>query len=88
MSILQGDSDMYFYLDGDLVGAFAKNGLDMDVPYQYNVPVYVNESLPHTTHTFSLVNGRSGGNEALVLLDSIKEMWAIAPRGKYEAGRG
>ncbi|TFK83223.1 hypothetical protein K466DRAFT_498881, partial [Polyporus arcularius HHB13444] len=65
-----GNSDMTFYLDGDQVGTFVQppNG---DPTYQYSVPVYVNEAIPSGKHTFTLVNGRAGGQTALALLDYI-----------------
>ena len=65
-----GNSDMTFYLDGQQVGTFIQepNG---DSTYHYNVPVYVNASIPSGDHTFMLVNGRAGGQSALALLDCI-----------------
>jgi hypothetical protein len=66
---------MSFYIDDELVGTFTKNGLDLEDDYEYNVPVYVNESLPHTAHTLKLVNGlvngQPGVGETLVLLDKL-----------------
>ncbi|KAF5332931.1 hypothetical protein D9758_015968 [Tetrapyrgos nigripes] len=50
------------------VGTFVKNGSDLGTPYQYNVPVYVNESLPYKTHNFTLVNGYI---DSLILLDKM-----------------
>ncbi|TBU46568.1 hypothetical protein BD309DRAFT_840655, partial [Dichomitus squalens] len=65
-----GNSDMSFFLDGNLVGTFQQppNG---NATYEYNVPVYVNESLPPGQHTIVVVNGELGGNTSLTLLDYI-----------------
>ncbi|KAL1952298.1 hypothetical protein VTO73DRAFT_1447 [Trametes versicolor] len=65
-----GNSDMSFFIDGDLVGVFVQtpNG---NTTYEYNIPVYVNESLPAGTHTIAIVNGQPGGSKSLVLLDYI-----------------
>ncbi|KAI0638986.1 hypothetical protein C8Q77DRAFT_1045880 [Trametes polyzona] len=65
-----GTSDMSFYIDGELVGRFIQiaNG---DATYHYNVPVYVNESLPDGPHTIAIVNGQRGSDKSLVLLDYI-----------------
>ena len=74
-----GNSDMTFYLDGVEVGNFTEtpNG---DPTYHYNVPVYVNESIPDGKHTFVLVNGRAGGQAALALLDYIVFSYVLPPR--------
>ncbi|KAI0682003.1 hypothetical protein C8Q76DRAFT_573608, partial [Earliella scabrosa] len=65
-----GNSDMTFYLDGQQVGTFIQEPSG-DSTYQYNVPVYVNASIPSGDHAFMLVNGRAGGQSALALLDYI-----------------
>ncbi|OJT13238.1 hypothetical protein TRAPUB_10257 [Trametes pubescens] len=65
-----GNSDMSFFIDGELVGEFIQppNG---STAYEYNVPVYVNKSLPAGSHTIAIVNGQPGANKSLVLLDYI-----------------
>ena len=65
-----GNSDMSFFIDGNLVGNFVQPPTG-DTTYQYNVPVYVNESLPSGPHTIAIVNGHPDGNQSLTLLDSI-----------------
>jgi hypothetical protein len=63
---------MTFFIDGEVVGTFSQppsKGSQSD--YQYHVPVYVNHSIPAALHTFTLQNGQIGGQESLVLLDSI-----------------
>ncbi|KAK7457019.1 hypothetical protein VKT23_010322 [Stygiomarasmius scandens] len=67
---LNGNSDMSFYIDDVLVGTLVKYA-DSSDPYEYQVPVYVNESLPPGSHNFTLVNGHVNGTESLVLLDRI-----------------
>ncbi|KAI9059609.1 hypothetical protein FKP32DRAFT_1126812 [Trametes sanguinea] len=65
-----GYSSLYFYLDGDHVGEFfhTPNG---DDTYQYNVPVYVNHSVPFGGHLLQIVNGAIGGQQSLILLDYV-----------------
>ncbi|KAH6916756.1 hypothetical protein BKA70DRAFT_310947 [Coprinopsis sp. MPI-PUGE-AT-0042] len=65
-----GNSDMTFYIDGDLVGAFFR--MAPGTPgYEYDVLVYQNTSIPEGQHTFTLTNGRVDGIRSLVLLDRI-----------------
>ncbi|KAI0651452.1 hypothetical protein C8Q79DRAFT_897976 [Trametes meyenii] len=63
-------SQLNFVIDGETVGEFMHqpNG---DGTYYYNVPVYVNESIPAGTHSLQIVNGQAGGKKSLVLLDYI-----------------
>ncbi|RPD81596.1 hypothetical protein L226DRAFT_2338 [Lentinus tigrinus ALCF2SS1-7] len=61
---------MSFFIDGILVGNFVQPPTG-DTTYQYNVPVYVNESLPSGSHTIAIVNGHPSGNQSLTLLDRI-----------------
>ncbi|KAI0719137.1 hypothetical protein C8T65DRAFT_523365, partial [Cerioporus squamosus] len=65
-----GNSDMSFFIDGNLVGQFVQPPTG-DTTYEYNVPVYVNESLPPGSHTIAIVNGVPNGNQSLTLLDYI-----------------
>jgi len=67
-----GHSDMTFFIDNEVVGKFVQAPTTESQPdYQYHVPVYVNHSMPAGIHTFTLQNGRIGGQKSLVLLDSI-----------------
>jgi len=61
---------MSFYIDDVLVGTLVKYG-DSPDPYEYEVPVYVNKTLPSGQHKFTLANGHKDGTESLVLLDKI-----------------
>lgn len=61
---------MTFFIDGDVVGEFALEPTGSGT-IDFNVPVYVNESMPDGVHTFTLQNGHLGGVQSLVLLDSI-----------------
>ncbi|RDX56297.1 hypothetical protein OH76DRAFT_1318572, partial [Lentinus brumalis] len=65
-----GNSDMSFFIDGNLVGNFVQPPTG-DTTYEYNVPVYANDSLPPGTHTIAIVNGVPNGNQSLTLLDYI-----------------
>ncbi|THU80170.1 hypothetical protein K435DRAFT_696225 [Dendrothele bispora CBS 962.96] len=66
-----GNSDMSFYIDGELSGTFVKEAPGGQ-GYEYNVPVYVNTSLSPGKHDFLLQNGHVNGTApSLVLLDSI-----------------
>ncbi|KAK7468603.1 hypothetical protein VKT23_003107 [Stygiomarasmius scandens] len=51
-----GNSDMTFYIDGQLVGIFLKPASGTD-GFDYDVPVYVNESLSPGFHKLVLQNG-------------------------------
>ncbi|KAK7468601.1 hypothetical protein VKT23_003105 [Stygiomarasmius scandens] len=65
-----GNSDMTFYIDGQLVGIFLKPAPGTD-GFDYDVPVYVNESLSPGTHELVLQNGHVNGSNSLVILDRI-----------------
>ncbi|KAI8983377.1 hypothetical protein BD414DRAFT_490726 [Trametes punicea] len=65
-----GNSDMTFFLDGDEVGQFVRPP-DGNATYEYNVPVYVNQSLAAGAHELAIVNGHLLGNKSLILLDYI-----------------
>ncbi|KAI0793311.1 hypothetical protein C8Q75DRAFT_712891 [Abortiporus biennis] len=62
------NSDMSFFLDGQFVGSFFRLA-DGGTNFDFNVPVYVNTSIPDGTHTFVLQNGHIGDLAALVLFD-------------------
>lgn len=64
-----GNSDMSFFLDDEAVGSFA-SAPDGDKSYQFNVPVYANESLSSGMHNITIVSGLSG-TQSLTLLDRI-----------------
>jgi len=63
-----GNSDMTFFLDGQDVGKFSLSPSG-DSNYDYNVPVYSNNSIPPGAHSFTLQNGQIGGAKSLILLD-------------------
>ena len=63
-----GNTDMSFAIDGEQVGTL-QLAPDGNATYLYDVPVYVNESMPRGQHTFTLTNGRASGQTALALLD-------------------
>ncbi|OBZ79761.1 hypothetical protein A0H81_00334 [Grifola frondosa] len=73
---LNGSSDMSFYIDDELVGTYVHAPTAQPLSYDYNVPVYVNESLPSAPHKFSLVGGRTGST-SLILFDYIVYSRAI-----------
>ncbi|THU86360.1 hypothetical protein K435DRAFT_683821 [Dendrothele bispora CBS 962.96] len=77
-SILDGDSDMTFYIDGVQVGTFVQSGDDTPTSYQYQVPVYQNEALTPGLHNFTLANGHINGTESLVLLDRIVYTYVVS----------
>ncbi|KAI0090028.1 hypothetical protein BDY19DRAFT_888760 [Irpex rosettiformis] len=65
-----GNSDMTFYIDDEVVGNYAlyPNG---DPTYDFNVPVYTNDSISPGVHSFRLQGGSIGGQWSIVLLDYI-----------------
>lgn len=65
-----GFSDMSFFIDGELVGAFLKAAPGVD-GYDYNVTVYSNTSLSAGLHTLIIQNGHINGNKSLLILDSV-----------------
>ncbi|OSD05809.1 hypothetical protein PYCCODRAFT_1361583, partial [Trametes coccinea BRFM310] len=65
-----GNSDMTFSIDGQEVGRFVQPP-DGDTTYDYNVPVYVNTSLPPGPHQLVILNGQPNGNKSLILLDYV-----------------
>ncbi|KAH9927482.1 uncharacterized protein BXZ73DRAFT_3132, partial [Epithele typhae] len=65
-----GNTDLRFLLDGEHVGSFVQPPIGSS-HFEYNVPVYVNESISPGEHTLSIINGQPLGNESLVLLDYI-----------------
>ncbi|OBZ78935.1 hypothetical protein A0H81_00321 [Grifola frondosa] len=67
---LDGNSDMSFYIDGELVGTYVHAATGSST-YEYNVLVYGNASLPSAEHQFSLVGGRVTGSASLILFDYL-----------------
>ncbi|KAF7794946.1 hypothetical protein EIP86_006089 [Pleurotus ostreatoroseus] len=57
-------------MDGQNVGPFTRDTTGQN-DYEYNVPVYVNQSIPFGNHTFMLQNGHTGGQAALALFDYV-----------------
>lgn len=70
---LNGHSDMRFFIDGALVGRFARDiSNDSTSTYEYGTTVYANTSIPAGHHTFRLQNGHTNSTtQSLVLLDAI-----------------
>lgn len=67
-SPLASTSDMTFTLDGNIVGTFFQLPTGSS-NFDFNVPVYVNSSIPDGLHTFTLTNGRDNGVTSLTLFD-------------------
>ncbi|KAI0809265.1 hypothetical protein BC629DRAFT_1106622 [Irpex lacteus] len=65
-----GTSDMTFSIDGNVVGHYTSVPSG-DKTYDYNVPVYANDSVGSGSHSFTVTNGTPGGPETLLLLDYI-----------------
>ncbi|KAK0472180.1 hypothetical protein IW261DRAFT_1509424 [Armillaria novae-zelandiae] len=65
-----GNSDMSFYIDGNLVGQFIK-AAPGESGFEYNVSVYSNSSIPPGQHSFTVQNGQIGGIKSLALLDAF-----------------
>ncbi|KAJ7124784.1 hypothetical protein C8R43DRAFT_34309 [Mycena crocata] len=65
-----GNSDMTFYLDGVVVGAFAKPAIG-SAGFDYAAPVYANVNIPPGLHTLTVQNGHQNGPNSLMVLDSI-----------------
>ena len=59
-----------FAIDGEQMGTF-QLPLDTNATCLYDVPVYVNESMPAGQHTFTLTDDGAGEHTALALLDYI-----------------
>ena len=66
-----GDSNMSFYIDGDLKGTFVKIAPGNVGVYDYNVPVFAIDSLTPEEHNFTLQGGHVNGFKSLVLLDRM-----------------
>ncbi|KZT23802.1 hypothetical protein NEOLEDRAFT_1179793 [Neolentinus lepideus HHB14362 ss-1] len=64
-----GNSDMQFWIDNDIVGEFELPG-NGSMNYDYNFPVYVNESIEAGPHTFRLETGHNN-TKSLVLFDYL-----------------
>ncbi|KAF8552919.1 hypothetical protein OG21DRAFT_1498083 [Imleria badia] len=62
-------TDMIFYLDEIAVGTFV-HAPSSSTDYQYNVPVYVNESLVSGEHTM-MIEPVNSGNPVLMLFDYL-----------------
>jgi hypothetical protein len=63
---------MTFFIDNEVVGTFSlASYIGNESEYQYNVPIYVNHSMPAGVHKFTLQNGQKRGQKSLIMLDSI-----------------
>ncbi len=66
------NTDMTFTLNDTVVGNFeqAATHAGSTIVYNYNTPVYFNESLPSGTHNITVIGGLAG-KESVILLDRI-----------------
>lgn len=71
------NTDMTFLLDGQQVGTF-KQKPNGNSTWDYDVPVYVNASIPYGAHTLSIENGHAG-EKSLVILDYVVYTHEAAP---------
>ena len=63
-----GDADYHIFIDGVQSGTYswkAPGGSG----YDYNVLYYANSSLPYTSHSLTLQNGKVGGHVSLCMFD-------------------
>lgn len=74
-----GDSDMSFYIDGELKGTFIKIAPGNVNVYDYNVPVFTIESLTPEEHNFTLQIGHVNGIQSMVLFDKMVYTCVISP---------
>ncbi|KAJ4482152.1 hypothetical protein J3R30DRAFT_3257170, partial [Lentinula aciculospora] len=65
-----GNSDMAFYIDGQLVNSFVRPAPGINA-YDYQFPVFSVSSLEPREHTLVLQNGYVNASKSLVLLDYI-----------------
>lgn len=61
---------MTFFIDGDIAGTYSWTPTGA-TNYDYNVPVYANNSVQPGIHSFTLQNGHIGGSRSLALLDYV-----------------
>ncbi|KAJ3849562.1 hypothetical protein EV368DRAFT_47058 [Lentinula lateritia] len=66
-----GNSDMTFYIDGQLMGTFAKPAPGFNDIYEYRYLVFSIDTLVPGVHTLVLQNGYMNAPKSLVLLDYI-----------------
>ncbi|KAJ3817479.1 hypothetical protein F5880DRAFT_1492860 [Lentinula raphanica] len=78
-----GNSDMAFYIDGQLNGTFVKPAQGINNSYEYQSLVYSIDSLVPGKHTLSLQNGYTNSNESLVILDYIVFSYVLVYSGTY-----
>ena len=66
-------SDIRFFVDNQPLGNFSYEPSDDSGErlFQFNLPLFVVDSLPHGSHTLKIANGREGGPACLILLDYI-----------------
>ena len=75
-----GNTDLQFFIDSQLVGKYRLQPTGSTI-YDYNVPVYVNESLSNGPHNLTIQNGRIGGLFSLILLDKIMYRYVVSILG-------
>lgn len=66
---ISADTNLTFYIDNDYVGRYIHIPLPDTMGVQYDVMVYMNQSLPHELHTFTMQ--ATGPKRSLVLFDYI-----------------
>jgi hypothetical protein len=76
---------MTFYLDGVVVGSFQQFAIG-SAGFDYHVPVYANTAVTPGPHTFTVQNGRQGGSNSLMILDSIVYSYDDGKPGGSSAG--
>ena len=64
-------ADISFFIDGQPAGYFKYIPPNIPNSYVYNSLLWHSDTLPLGQHTFSLQNGRPGGNLSLILLDYV-----------------
>ena len=65
-------ADISFFIDGQPAGSFEYTPPDIPNSFIYNALLWKSDTLSLGPHTFSLQNGRSGGEVSLILLDYIE----------------
>ncbi|KAH9922999.1 hypothetical protein B0H21DRAFT_701362 [Amylocystis lapponica] len=63
-------SELAFLIDGKQVGTYSWTSTG-PAAFQYDVPVYTNNTLTSGLHTFTLINGATSGVASLVLFDYL-----------------
>jgi hypothetical protein len=78
-----GNTDMVFYIDNDMVGSYARVPQGTGT-YLYNVTVYANSSMPAGMHTLVVQAGHVNGNQSLILIDSVIYRQVTSPNANLQ----